>query len=104
MNRTCVEHDEYFTGCISCQHDMAEEIEILREQLMIQKGGNVSPTEGTARSAQPQLSDVRELVEMVEAIPCICEECYTSRKLTQPDCPKCNYISVDVINKVKAHF
>ena len=51
-----------------------------------------------------QLADVRELVEMVEAIPCICEECYTSRKLIQPDCPKCNYIDMDVVNKVKAHF
>ena len=63
------------------------------------KDGNVPKA-----NAQPQLSDVRELVEMVEAIPCICEECYTSRKLTQPDCPKCNYIDMDVVNKVKAHF
>lgn len=56
------------------------------------------------RSAYVQLSDVRDLVEMVEAIPCICEECYTSRKLTQPDCPRCNYIDMDIVNKVKAHF
>lgn len=27
--KTCLEHAEYCTGCISCQHDMAEEIEIL---------------------------------------------------------------------------
>lgn len=98
IRKIMIKHD----CCSRMAHDKAAE-EIFNKYFA-QQVGNVSPTEGTARSAQPQLSDVRELVEMVEAIPCICEECYTSRKLTQPDCPKCNYISVDVINKVKAHF
>ena len=69
--------------------------EVLTEKYLREKDNN---------GGYAQLADVRELVEMVEAIPCICEECYTSRKLTQPDCPKCNYIEVDIINKVKAHF
>lgn len=62
------------------------------------------PEAGAKRSAYVQLSDVRELVEMVEAIPCICDKMYTDRKLTQPDCPRCNYIDIDIVNKVKAHF
>ena len=28
----------------------------------------------------------------LEHIPCTCEDTYTKRNLTAPDCPRCNYL------------
>jgi hypothetical protein len=35
---------------------------------------------------------IKQYEEMIDAIPCTCDIAYTSRKLTSPDCPRCNYI------------
>lgn len=30
--KTCTEHNEYFTGCLQCQHDCIEELNELKNQ------------------------------------------------------------------------
>lgn len=37
MNKTCFDHDRYFTGCISCQHDCIEENDNLKQQNAIMR-------------------------------------------------------------------
>lgn len=32
-----------------------------------------------------------ELMEMIRIIPCQCNDGFTSRKLTDPSCPRCNW-------------
>jgi hypothetical protein len=43
----------------------------------------------------------KQLLEMINAIPCTCDEAYKSRHLIAPDCPRCNYVDEDLITGKK---
>ena len=49
-------------------------------------------------------ADVKELLEMITDIPCTCDKMFTDRGLCAPDCPRCNWIEDDIVNKVIEHF
>jgi len=53
------------------------------------------------RNQQSKINkDVNDLLEMIRIIPCQCHEGFTSRKLTDPSCPRCNWIDENTVNKV----
>jgi hypothetical protein len=39
----------------------------------------------------------KQLLDMIDAIPCTCDKIYKDRGLVAPDCPRCNYIDEDLI-------
>lgn len=41
------------------------------------------------------------LMEMIRIIPCTCHAGYKDRNLIDPDCPRCNHVDEDLINKIK---
>lgn len=43
------------------------------------------------------------LIKIKERIPCTCDSAYTSRKLTAPDCPQCNWAE-EMIDVVLTHL
>jgi len=49
-------------------------------------------------------ADVKELLEMIRIIPCSCREIFISRKRRDPNCPRCNWVDDDIVNKVSKHF
>ena len=53
---------------------------------------------------KPPLCDVRELLRMIDDIPCTCDIAYKSRGLSAPDCPRCNYVDKDIVEKVRANI
>lgn len=42
-----------------------------------------------------------ELLDMIDCIPCTCIEAYSKRSLIAPDCPRCNWIDYDTVQKIK---
>jgi len=44
---------------------------------------------------------LNDLIKMIDDIPCICHSAYKDRKLTDPHCPRCNWIDEDTVNRVK---
>ena len=42
-----------------------------------------------------------ELMEMIRIIPCTCHEGFKGRNLTDPDCPRCNWIYEDLITRIQ---
>jgi hypothetical protein len=44
------------------------------------------------RQLEQAEAKIKAYEEMIKIIPCTCNIAYTSRKLTAPDCPRCNYI------------
>ena len=56
------------------------------------------------RASKAALADVTELLELIRIIPCTCKAGYKDRKLTDPDCPRCNWIDEDTVKKVNEHF
>jgi len=49
-------------------------------------------------------ADIEDLLEMIRIIPCTCHGGFKSRGLTDPDCPRCNWIEDDIVAKVRAHI
>jgi hypothetical protein len=45
---------------------------------------------------------LKDLLEMIRIIPCLCHEGFKSRGLTDPNCPRCNWIDEDTVEKVIA--
>lgn len=44
--------------------------------------------------------DINDLLEMIRIIPCQCHEGFKDRGLVDPDCPRCNWIDENMVNKV----
>ena len=38
--------------------------------------------------------EIEKYKEMIRVIPCTCDEAYKNRRLTAPDCPRCNWIDM----------
>lgn len=47
------------------------------------------------------IKEIKLLLDMIDEIPCNCNEMYTLRKLSSPDCPRCNYIDEDIVANAK---
>jgi hypothetical protein len=43
----------------------------------------------------------KQLLDMINVIPCTCDDAYKDRGLIAPDCPRCNYIDEDLITGKK---
>lgn len=52
------------------------------------------------RRAEAAIKDRDELMEMIKIIPCTCHEGFKSRNLTDPVCPRCNWIDEDLVNRL----
>ncbi len=43
---------------------------------------------------------LKDTLEMINGIPCHCNDGYKSRGLTDPDCPRCGWIDEDIVQKL----
>lgn len=63
------------------------------------KAGKVAA--GLTALAEKYRKERDELMEMIRIIPCSCHEAFKCRNLTDPDCPRCNWIYDDLITHIQ---
>lgn len=42
---------------------------------------------------------LKEILDMIAEIPCICIDIYKNSRLCDPNCPRCNWIDEDIIKR-----
>ena len=62
-----------------------------------------APCPDCAMAQSRLLDDVRSLLRVIDAIPCTCDDAYECRDLTDPGCPRCNFVDEDTVEEVRAH-
>jgi len=48
------------------------------------------------------MKDILEkLISMLDDIPCTCDNAYKERELTDPNCPRCEWVDEQIIKEAK---
>lgn len=74
--------------------------EILYDNWLKNRNDGLAMSEANSNA----MLDIKELLQMISEIPCTCDKMYTDRGLCAPDCPRCNWIEDNIVNKVSERF
>jgi hypothetical protein len=71
-----------------------------RDEARIRASNDAYTAKEAIEFSEKYKAERNELLKMIRIIPCECPDGFKSRKLTDPDCPRCNWIDDDTISRI----